>query len=536
MERQNKRTPPCPGPHHKTPSPKLQATKEPSYINLLTIVTYQDFQAAHDAAYIYISDGLQFDKDNQIPAAIENYNNGLVLLDACLEFDVSQLLGCPQHLIDNASTNQIKMSRSKEEIILRLKILQKKLKLKKPLMATAPPTYEEAVSQMEHPSPYSEDELTRLGEILMNGELGQHRLANAEEIFYISDGVQLYFISSEGLISAPTYPTSLQVLRLMRERGSKFNPIFITVGDWIYPLLPGQSPAFGSSYGAYLFPDTTSPGAAIALMLPPNLAQEDKDAFRALLNKLTVLEDQQSLFNVSSTELYEDDESTESSSQLENLTTISKGILTTANWISWGVIEGAKKGRYLIQRGSNLVRRKTKKCTIDHPVDPRFQKGIIYARQATGGAVKVTEYVVNKLGEATVCLAKEVAPVVRQKTLNVLPDALSDSKIGSPSAIDTVVEVAYTGLKGFAKVYDSLEKAAKCLGGTLVDESVKVVEHSYGTEAAKLTENTMHAAGNVLMATHNVKKLSLKSIAKKTAKETSNAVYDEMLKAKGTSV
>lgn len=36
---------------------------------------------------------------------------------------------------------------------------------------------------------------------------------------------------------------------------------FLKVGDWMYPLVPGRSPALHTNYGAYLFPDTfAAPG------------------------------------------------------------------------------------------------------------------------------------------------------------------------------------------------------------------------------------------------------------------------------------
>jgi len=90
-------------------------------------------------------------------------------------------------------------------------------------------------------------------------------MTNAELLCRIDAGVQLYYITPEGYVSAPSYPTCLSIYLLTArpdEAASATNcetpPAFLQVGDWIYPLLPGQSPVLQSNWGSYIFPDVSS--------------------------------------------------------------------------------------------------------------------------------------------------------------------------------------------------------------------------------------------------------------------------------------
>merc|ERR1712115_557053 len=88
------------------------------------------------------------------------------------------------------------------------------------------------------------------------------------------------------------------------------------------------------------------------------------------------------------------------------------------------------------------------------------------------------------------------------------------------SSMRQIANVAYGGLLAYGTVYDGLEKSAKVLGSSLQKESVQVVEHQYGKEAAAVATDSMSAAGNAVMTYLNVQSLGAKGLAKKTAKNT----------------
>ena len=90
-------------------------------------------------------------------------------------------------------------------------------------------------------------------------------MTNADLLCRIDAGVQIYFITPEGYVSAPSYPNCLSIYLLTDghdQAASATNceslPAFLQVGNWVYPLLPGQSPVLQSNWDSYIFPDVSS--------------------------------------------------------------------------------------------------------------------------------------------------------------------------------------------------------------------------------------------------------------------------------------
>ena len=86
--------------------------------------------------------------------------------------------------------------------------------------------------------------------------------------------------------------------------------------------------------------------------------------------------------------------------------------------------------------------------------------------------------------------------------------------------MDDVLEVASGAVRGFGVVYTGLEKAATTLATSISENTVQLVEYRYGPEAGRVTEHSLHSAGNVAMTGHNVQSLGAKGIAKRVAKDT----------------
>ena len=121
---------------------------------------------------------------------------------------------------------------------------------------------------MDDPPPSYEDATTPTSDIDMliadrieNPQRAALRESNATELFKIPSGVQMYFITPEGYVSAPSYPSSLEILRLDSPLSIGADnaeaTAFLQVGDWTYPLMPGCSPALQTDWASYIFPDTT---------------------------------------------------------------------------------------------------------------------------------------------------------------------------------------------------------------------------------------------------------------------------------------
>uniref|UniRef100_A0A0B6ZI36 Senescence domain-containing protein n=1 Tax=Arion vulgaris TaxID=1028688 RepID=A0A0B6ZI36_9EUPU len=506
------------------------------------IWSFRDLQKVHDMAYRLVDAGLQADEQGDLHLAEISYTESLRLLDKALRVNCEKLSQCTTDHINDAKLMLQKVNKTKQQITFRLQTIQaqptESSSQQVSLEPTAPPSYEQTMSEPPNmPPSYEDDELTALGESLMRRETNNSNLTNGVELFNINDGVQLFYITADGLVSAPTYPTSLHIVRLMDEPQTQGQgpPVFLHVGDWMYPLIPGTSPALHTNYGAYLFPDVTAsqPGAAVGLIFPDTLSQEERQRFEDIIRSSTLYGEQSPspcplderpttsgavIAKPGQKEIQEEEEA------LDTAGKISKA----AEWIAWGVSKGAEKASLLIRQGSVKFQEHYSAADHVHKIDPKVQKGVFYAREATHGAVKVTGYIVNKLGALTVAVAKELAPHVKKQGMKILPQSMKSENSQGKSTVDGVVEVAGSGLKGFGTVYMSLETAAKTLGKCLANETVKVVTHKYGEEAGCLTENTMYTAGNVFMTAHNANNLGIKAIAKRAARETGKAVLVDL--------
>ena len=69
-------------------------------------------------------------------------------------------------------------------------------------------------------------------------------------------------------------------------------------------------------------------------------------------------------------------------------------------------------------------------------------------------------------------------------------------------------------------VWSTLEEAAITLGKNFTEQTVTVVDHKYGQEAADVTENGLYSVGNIAITVNNYKGLKLKKVGKTLLKET----------------
>ncbi|XP_033742321.1 spartin-like [Pecten maximus] len=547
--------------------------------------TFRTFQKYHDKAYQNIEQGLSLDEQGQVDAAMKAYEDGLKNLAQGLEMNAEKICEKDEDK-DTAKQMQQKMTKTKLQITYRLQTLQTQMmsemnshtnghsSLETAMDMDSPPSYDQAMSMAS--SGISDEAFVSIGDSIMDdSQSGLDSLeSNATEILSISDDVQIFYISPEGYVSAPSYPSALRIAKFNESLTSEASnsqrpPAFLQVHDWYYPLVPGTSPALRATNGAYIFPDLSSQqqGGAVGLMLPENISSDERQNFERTLRSFTVLQDQQpSPVTPSAPPLAatgdshtgwsseatagereqtkgsqdkvvggitdQDKTSTRTASEQvagETTTTekITKGISVAADWISWGVGKGAEKTSNLIRFGSEKVREKLKPEEKARDIDPRIQTGARYARSGANVAIKVSSFIVTKLGEATVAVAREVAPHIRKQGQKVLPKSVTQKSADGKSKVDDVIEVAATGVKGFGTVYVSLESAAKVLAKNIAQETVRTVDHKYGPNASQLTENTLYTVGNVAMTAYNVDQLGIKALAKRAAKATGKEVVKD---------
>ncbi|XP_065259507.1 spartin isoform X1 [Emys orbicularis] len=396
---------------------------------------------------------------------------------------------------------------------------------------------------------------------------------DADELILIPHGVQIFFVSPDGQVSAPSYPGYLRIVKFLDTDGAMAQnrpPAFLQVCDWLYPLMCNHSPVLCCNTGVYMFPDLMSqvPGSHVGVVLSSELPAADRELFEDLLKQMSDLRVQvprshegvglSSELAAADREHYEDMlkqmsdlkvQPLEASSDVINLAQtvriqpepeggererelpewsekVAHGILSGASWLSWGLVKGAEYTGKAIHKGASKLREHIQPEEKPLEVNPTVAKGLHVAKQATGGAVKVSRFLVEGVCSIASSIGKEVAPHVKKHGSKFIPESLKKDKDGK-STFDGAMVVAASGVQGFSTVWQGLESAAKCIATSVSTETVQTVQHKYGDDAGHATDNAMNSAINVGVTAFNIDNIGIKAIVKKTAKETGYAVLDE---------
>ncbi|XP_019353807.1 spartin isoform X1 [Alligator mississippiensis] len=393
---------------------------------------------------------------------------------------------------------------------------------------------------------------------------------DADELILIPQGVQIFYVTPDGQVSAPSYPGYLRIIRFLdtdSEMARNRPPAFLQVCDWLYPLMCDQSPVLCCNSGVYMFPDMMSqvPGSHVGVVLSSELPAADRELFEDLLKQMSDLRiqvpgshERVGLSSELPADHFEDIlkqmsdltvQPSEASSDVINLAQtvhiqpqpesggrervlpewsekVAHGILSGASWVSWGLIKGAEYTGKAIHKGASKLREHIQPEEKPLEINPTVAKGLHVAKQATGGAVKVSQFLVEGVCSIASCVGKELAPHVKKHGSKLVPESLKKDKDGK-STFDGALVVAASGIQGFSTVWQGLESAAKCIAKSVSSETVNTVKYKYGDDAGHATDNAVNSAINVGVTAFNIDNIGIKAMVKKTAKETGHAVLDE---------
>ncbi|KAM4682503.1 spartin isoform 4-T6 [Amazona ochrocephala] len=375
---------------------------------------------------------------------------------------------------------------------------------------------------------------------------------DADELILIPQGVQIFFVTPDGQVSAPSYPGYLRIVKFLdtdSETAQNRPPAFLQVCDWLYPLMRNQSPVLCCNTGVYMFPDTMSqiPGSYVGLVLSSELPAADRELFEDLLKQMSDLRIQVpgshervglsselpatervnfedkfkqmsghkvqpsdtsgDAINLSQTVRIEPQpEGAENQKELPEWSEkVAHGILSGASWVSWGLIKGAEYTGKAIHKGASKLREHIQPEEKPLEVNPTVAKGLHVAKQATGGAVKVSQFLVEGVCSIASCVGKELAPHVKKHGSKLVPESFKKDKDGK-STLDGALVVAASGVQGngnpicffnciffsavdsnkliiftgFSTVWQGLESAAKCIAKSVSTETVKTVKYKEG--------------------------------------------------------
>ncbi|KAM9169721.1 spartin isoform 4-T4 [Pangshura tecta] len=359
---------------------------------------------------------------------------------------------------------------------------------------------------------------------------------DADELILIPQGVQIFFVSPDGQVSAPSYPGYLRIVKFLDTDGAMAQnhpPAFLQVCDWLYPLMCNQSPVLCCNTGVYMFPDLMSqvPGSHVGVVLSSELPAADRELFEDLLKQMSdlrvqPLEASSDVINLAQTVHIQPEAEGGERELPEWSEKVAHGILSGASWLSWGLVKGAEYTGKAIHKGASKLREHIQPEEKPLEVNPTVAKGLHVAKQATGGAVKVSRFLVEGVCSIASSIGKELAPHVKKHGSKLVPESLKKDKDGK-STFDGAMVVAASGIQGFSTVWQGLESAAKCIANSVSTETVHTVQHKYGDDAGHATDNAMNSAINVGVTAFNIDNIGIKAIVKKTAKETGYAVLDE---------
>ncbi|KAM9853110.1 spartin b isoform 2-T2 [Aulostomus maculatus] len=323
---------------------------------------------------------------------------------------------------------------------------------------------------------------------------------DGEELLYIPRGVQIFFVTPEGLVSAPSYPGFLRLVKFASvhsERMPNRPPAFLQVCDWLYPLMATDSPVLLCNTGVFMFPDmmAPAPGHYVGVVLSAELPAADRELFKDLLSQMTDLrvqtpDEAEDSINLSqkvsivtpeetkpaTTEEEEEEEGEKALPEWSEK--VANGILTGASWLSWGLVKGAEFTGKAIHKGASKLREHITPEDKPAHVSPTVTKGLHVAKQATGGAVKVSQFLVDGVCAVAGCVGRELAPHVKKHGGKLLPDSMKKDKDGR-SNIDGAMVVAASGVQGFATMWTGLEVAAKNITSSVASETVTTVKHKF---------------------------------------------------------
>lgn len=483
--------------------------------------TYAELSACNDKADKLLDEAVTLEGQNEHSSALAKYSECLTVIEHALSLPIV----CPPD--PNLSWERgciivQKLKKDKNEIKSKVTFLQgnDKDQAGSSSSPAQPPSYDEAmgisksgeagVVQGVEPALRTYREL---GEAL--NTLKVNEASGDAEVIFAYDNVRLYFISPDGSVSSSSEPERMQIIQFTEDNVENRPPAYLQVGTWIYPLVPGVSPCFRTSYRAFILPDIHSDieGSAVGLILPEDADESVFELLEIILDGIILqLEPEEKGLLRSRREV-----------------AMAHSVVRGARWVSSRLISGAERAGDLMNRSTPKILQHIER---EQPKEfsPNVAKSFEVAKSVSGKAVQVTGYVAGKVGLATSALGRFLAPHIQKQGTRLLTNTFKMDEEAAKSKMDNVLEVTAGAVEAFGTVYGALDHSAHILAGSLASNTVTLVKHKYGAQAGQVAGNTFDTVGNVFVASHAIKRLNPKYIAKTAVKEAGKAVIDDQRK------
>ncbi|XP_068600922.1 spartin a [Brachionichthys hirsutus] len=362
---------------------------------------------------------------------------------------------------------------------------------------------------------------------------GKQAEADGKELIFIPAGVQMFFVAPNGQVSSLSSTGFLRVMTI--DGQSSGSGAFLHVCDWLYPLTR-DTPVLLANSGIYMFPDSLAetPGSYVGIVLSSELPAADQELFQDLLMQLVEL-------RIQGPE--------ETGSEVVNLSEkiplvapkdqtgvpgkppvpgwserMSQGILSGASKLGVKLVKGAEATSRAIHRGGAKIRDNVTPEDTPTEVSPHVHRSLYVVQKATGGAVRVSKFLVDGVSMVMGHVAEKAAPHVKKHGAKLVPESLKKGNDGQPSNLEGAKLVAASSFQGFSTVWTSLETGAKLVGKSVSAETVTNVKYKYGDDAGEATGTALNSAVNIGVTAYNIDNLGLKALMKTAGKETAKAM------------
>ncbi|XP_070700265.1 spartin a [Pempheris klunzingeri] len=366
---------------------------------------------------------------------------------------------------------------------------------------------------------------------------------DGNELLFIPSGVQMFFVAPNGQVSSLSYPGYLRIITFDSQQKVSTagrSSAFLHVCDWLYPLT-ADTPVLLANSGIFMFPDSLAgtPGSYVGIVLSSELPAVDREMFQDVLSQLVELRVQapegagSEVLNLSEKIPLgppQDQAEPTVPAEKEKLPLpgwsekMAQGILSGATRLSQEFAKGAEATGRAIHKGAAKIRDHITPEETPAEVNPRVTKGLQVAKQATGGAVRVSQFLVNGVSTVAGHVAEKVAPHVKKQSAKLIPESMKKSKDGRASSLDGAKFVAASSVQGFSTVWSSLENGAKLVGKSVVAETVSTVTYKYGNDAGQATDTGLKSVVNIGVTAYNIDNLGVKAIVKTAGKQTAKAM------------
>ncbi|XP_008425528.1 spartin a isoform X3 [Poecilia reticulata] len=302
------------------------------------------------------------------------------------------------------------------------------------------------------------------------GGLWSREPPDGKELLSIPSGVQLFFVEPNGQVSSLSSPGYLRVITTdnqQSDRSAGKPSGFLHVCDRLYPL-SANTPVLLANSGIYMFPDCLAelPGSYVGLVLSSELPAADCEMFQDVLSQLADL-------RIQGTEGAEGEvinltdkiplsppheQADEMVPEGEKATLLlpgwsekmAQGILSGATKLSQSFAKGAEATGNIIQKGAARIRDRITPEETPSEVSPQVTQGLNATKQATGGAVRVSKFLVNGISTIAGHVAEKVTPHVKKHGAKLVPESLKKSQDGQASNFDGAKFVAASSIQGTA--------------------------------------------------------------------------------------